>query len=47
MGKRDFGRRETKKKRKTEEKPTNINLEPQVTVEVIKKGKEASTLPEE
>jgi hypothetical protein len=39
MGNRDFGKRETKKTKKTEKKPTKISLEPQFTVEVIKKGK--------
>ena len=39
MGKRDFGKREVKKQKKSAKKPTIINLEPQRTVEVIKKGK--------
>ncbi len=39
MGNRDFGKRETKKHKKDEKKPTKINLEPQINVEVIKKGK--------
>ncbi len=39
MGNRDFGKRETKKPKKTEKKTAKINLEPQINVEVIKKGK--------
>jgi hypothetical protein len=39
MGNRDFKKRETKKPKKSEKKPSQISLEPQMTVEVIKKGK--------
>ncbi len=40
MGKRDFGRRETKKPKKDLKKLPQVNiLAPPVNVEVIKKGK--------
>ena len=39
MGKRDYRHRETKKAKKGLKKTENISLEPSITVEVIKKGK--------
>jgi hypothetical protein len=39
MGKRDYRHRESKKQKKGLKKTESINLEPQATVEVIKKGK--------
>ena len=40
MSNKDFRRREVKKQKKDSKKAAKIiNLEPQVTVEVIKKGK--------
>jgi hypothetical protein len=39
MGNRDFGKREAKKAKKSDKKPAQINIQPQMNVEVIKKGK--------
>jgi hypothetical protein len=39
MGKRDYGHRESKKPKKGLKKSETINLEPQASVEIIKKGK--------
>lgn len=39
MGKRDYRHRESKKPKKGSKKIENISFEPQVTVEIIKKGK--------
>lgn len=47
MGKRDFRHREAKKPKKGAKKSTVINFEPQMTVEVIKKGKKEVPQQEE
>jgi len=47
MSRRDYRRRETKKPRKDAKKPVNVNLQPQATVEVVKKGKKSTGSPEE
>lgn len=39
MGNKDYGRREPKKPKKDAKKAIRIDVEPQITVEVIKKGK--------
>jgi len=39
MGNRDFRKREQKKPKKDSKKIAHIDIEPQVQVEVIKKGK--------
>jgi hypothetical protein len=39
MGNRDYKKREQKKPKKDSKKTTSINIEPQMQVEVIKKGK--------
>ncbi len=39
MSNKDYRKRETKKPKKDAKKTAKINLEPQITVEVIKKGK--------
>ena len=39
MGNKDFRKREQKKPKKTAKKVIPLNLEPQVQVEVIRKGK--------
>jgi len=39
MGNRNFGKREQKKPKKDSRKAPQINIEPQMQVEVIKKGK--------
>ena len=39
MGNKDYGRRESKKLKKDAKKAVKIDLEPQINVEVIKKGK--------
>ena len=47
MSRRDYRRRETKKPKKDAKKSVNISLQPQATVEVVKKGKKTATPPEE
>ncbi len=39
MSNKDFRRREAKKPKKDAKKTTKVNFEPQINVEVIKKGK--------
>jgi hypothetical protein len=39
MANRNFGKREQKKPKKDSKKSPHINIEPQMQVEVIKKGK--------
>jgi hypothetical protein len=43
MGKRDYRHRESKKPKKGSKKTEGINLEPQTTVEIIKKGKKTES----
>jgi len=47
MGNRDFGKREHKKPKKDSKKSPQINIEPQMQVEVIRKGKKIRDEEEE
>lgn len=44
MSNKDYRKREPKKPKKTAKKTTRINLEPQINVEVIKKGKKLTSI---
>lgn len=47
MSRKDYRHREPKKPKKDSKKTASISFEPEITVEVMKKGKKKSSPPEE